>query len=103
MAEEVKKEGKKTQKRSRSTLKRIKQNIKRNLHNVSNRSKMKSAISNYKSAVESNANQETQKNLLNQAYSLLDKAAKTGLIKTNAAGRKKSRLASLIAKQREAQ
>ncbi|MFA6158542.1 MAG: 30S ribosomal protein S20 [Candidatus Paceibacterota bacterium] len=36
--------------------------------------------------------------LLSQAYKQLDKAAKTGYIKKNAASRKKSRLATLVKK-----
>jgi len=44
---------------------------------------------------ESSAIQEAKK-LLPQVYKLLDKAAKTGLIKKNTANRKKSRITKLI-------
>lgn len=40
--------------------------------------------------------------LLSQAYQAIDKAAKTNLIKKNAASRKKSRLAKLIKRTSEA-
>ena len=38
------------------------------------------------------------KSILPQIYKLLDKAAKTGLIKKNTAARKKSRITKLISK-----
>jgi small subunit ribosomal protein S20 len=38
--------------------------------------------------------------LLSQAYKAIDKAAKTGILKKNAAARKKSRLARLLASTR---
>ena len=41
---------------------------------------------------------EEAKKLLSQTYQVLDKAAKTGLIKKGAAARKKSRLTKLLAK-----
>jgi len=43
---------------------------------------------------------EEAKKLLPQVYKVLDKAAKTKLIKKNTASRKKSRIAKLIAKSR---
>ncbi len=42
---------------------------------------------------------EEAKKLLPLAYKAIDKSAKTGVIKKNAAARKKSRLAKLIAKK----
>jgi len=42
--------------------------------------------------------QEEAKKLLPQIYKILDKAAKTGLIKKNTAARKKSRIAKAIFK-----
>jgi len=49
---------------------------------------------------ESSAIEEAKK-LLPQVYKLLDKAAKTGLIKKNAAARKKSRITKLINKSQQ--
>ena len=43
---------------------------------------------------------EEAKKLLPQIYKVLDKAAKNGLIKKNAAGRKKSRITKSIFKSR---
>jgi len=43
---------------------------------------------------------EEAKKLLAQVYKVLDKAAKTGLIKKNTASRKKSRITKLISKSR---
>ena len=44
---------------------------------------------------------EEAKKILPQVYKILDKAAKVGIIKKNAAARKKSRIAKAILKSRQ--
>lgn len=57
--------------------------------------KLKNLLKKVKVLVAEKKNQEAKK-LLPQVYKLLDKAAKTGLIKKNTANRKKSRITKLI-------
>jgi len=56
---------------------------------------MKNLIKEMKNLVSQNKIKEA-KNLLPQVYKLLDKAAKTGLIKKNTAARKKSKITKLV-------
>ena len=61
---------------------------------------MKDPIKNYKKLILENKMQEAEKKLP-QIYKYLDKAAKHGTIKKNAASRKKSRLTKMLAKAKK--
>ncbi len=80
---------------TKSAKKAIKQNKTRRAHNIVYLNKMKKLIKETRTLVAGKKIDEAKK-LLSQAYQILDKAAKVGVIKKNAASRKKSRLAQLI-------
>lgn len=82
---------------TKSAKKAIRQSQKRRTRNVQQRTKIKDLLKEVRSLVSQNKTKEA-KELLSQVYKLLDKAAKTGLIKKNTASRKKSRIAKLLAK-----
>lgn len=74
-----------------TALKRDLQNEKRRLQNKSFMSKLRTSIRRFEESLEQE-DASLKQERLNNAYSLLDKAAKRGLLKMNAASRKKSRL-----------
>lgn len=75
----------------RSVLKRARQNIKLNLANNSAKSAVKTAMKKVHSAVKEE-NVEAVKMSLNNAFSLLEKAASRRIIHKNTVARKKSKL-----------
>lgn len=77
---------------TQSAKKALRQNKRRHARNLARSRAWKEAA---KQAKKTPHNKE----LLTRAYQALDKAAKHGVIKKNAASRKKSRLARLIAKE----
>ena len=94
MAKEDKKKAVKS--RRPTAQKRDDQSKKRRLINKGVMSEMRTGIRTFHEIVEKgDANLVKEK--LNEAYSLLDKAAKRGVIKSNAASRTKSRLAARAA------
>ncbi len=78
--------------------KALRQNVKRRARNLRKKRKIKDLVKEVKSLVSQNKTGEAKK-LLPKLYKALDKAAKTGLIKKNAASRKKSRITILINKK----
>ena len=80
-----------------SAKKALRKNLKRRVINVKKNKKMKNLLKEVKSLISQKKISEAKK-LLPNVYKILDKAAKTGLIKKNAAARKKSRIAKLLAK-----
>lgn len=82
---------------TKSAQKALRQNIRRKVRNLKKSSELKNLIKELKFLV-SNKKVDEAKKLLPKVYKLLDKAAKTGLIKKNNASRKKSRIAKLINK-----
>jgi small subunit ribosomal protein S20 len=80
---------------TKSAKKAARQNIKRRKRNLVYRNKIKSLTKKVRSLVLQKKEKEA-KNLLPQLYQALDKAAKVGVIKKNAAARKKSRIAKLL-------
>lgn len=84
---------------TKSAQKALRQNIKRKTRNLQKKKKIKDLVKEVKRLVSENKSEEAKK-LLPQIYKALDKAAKTGLIKKNAAARKKSRITILINKKR---
>jgi len=71
--------------------KRDLQNKKRRLINKSFLSSLRTQLKEFAQSVEK-GDKDAIKSALNESYSLLDKAAKRGILKKNAASRKKSRL-----------
>ena len=80
---------------TKSAKKAIRQTKKRRVRNLTYLNKMKALIKELKSFVIEKKNEEAKK-LLPKVYQILDKAAKVGVIKKNAASRKKSRLTKMI-------
>lgn len=74
--------------RHRSAIKRARQNKKRRARNRKTKSEVRKVI---KQVVKTK-----DKEQLNKAYSIIDRAAKTGALHRNTAGRKKSKLAKLV-------
>jgi len=80
-----------------SAKKALRKSAKRRVVNVKKSKEMKNLLKEVKSLVSQKKISEAKK-LLPSVYKILDKAAKTGLIKKNAAARKKSRITKLLAK-----
>jgi len=87
---------------TKSAKKALRQNKKRRIKNLRQLRAMRDIIKNIQKLVLENKKEEALK-LLPKAYKLIDKAAKTGLIKKNNADRKKSRLTKLINKPKSPQ
>ena len=104
---------------TKSAKKALRQSEKRRIRNLQKMKKLKSLLKEVKGLIfqkkvkenkssfppslsrgESSAIEEARK-LLPRVYKLLDKAAKTGLIKKNTASRKKSRITKLISKSQQ--
>ncbi len=81
-----------------SAKKELRKNKRRRLLNLARLEKMRKINKKIKKLIEQNKKEDAQK-LLPDAYQAIDKAAKRGVIKKNAAARKKSRLAKLINKK----
>jgi len=80
---------------TKSAKKALRQSQKRRVHNVQKRKTIKELVKKIKQLVAEKKNSEA-KALLPQVYKLLDKAAKTNLIKKNTGSRKKSRITKMI-------
>lgn len=74
----------------KSVIKDVKKSRERRLRNLSTRSKIKTFIKKTKAAMDT-ASADTVA-LVNETVSIVDKAAKRGIIHPNAAARRKSRL-----------
>lgn len=85
---------KKVKKVKRPTpLKRDEQSLKRNLRNRNIKSRVSTAIRSYDDSLKA-GNAEESSVKLNEAYSMLDKAAQKGVFKQNKSDRTKARLAA---------
>ncbi|MBI5884141.1 MAG: 30S ribosomal protein S20 [Elusimicrobia bacterium] len=83
--------------RHRSAIKAFRQSVKRNLRNRTMKKSIRLAA---KATVEAAQTKDPKnKEALSKAYSLIDKAARTGAIHWKAAARKKGRLAHRLAKE----
>lgn len=82
---------------TKSAKKALKQNKRRRQRNLRQFGTMREIIKKIKKLIDENKKEEALK-LLPQAYKVIDKASKTGIIKENNAARKKSRLTKLITK-----
>lgn len=81
----------------RSAKKALRQSERRRLRNLKRKEVFKDAVKKIQKLVSAGKKDEALA-LLPQAYKALDKAAKRNVIHQNAASRKKSKLAKLIAK-----
>lgn len=80
---------------TKSAKKAIRQSQRRKVRNLQKRSKLKNLLKEVKSLISQKKTKEAKK-LLPQIYKLLDKAAKTGLIKKGEADRRKSRITKAV-------
>ena len=80
---------------TKSVKKALRQSIKRRARNIIYKKKMKNLLKEVKGLISQKKTKEA-KELLPQVYKILDKAAKVGVIKKNAASRKKARITKLI-------
>ncbi|MGH2499727.1 MAG: 30S ribosomal protein S20 [Candidatus Limnocylindria bacterium] len=87
-----------TKKKKRSTLKRIRQNARQRKVNTLGRSAARTAVKEARAAIAAGAANAGE--LLRNAASALDKAAKRDTIHKNSASRRKSRIATAAAKAR---
>jgi len=81
--------------RHTSAIKAHRQSVTHAAHNLQIRSKIRTIARNVEQAVAAK-DAKTAKTLLDEAFSVWDKAAKTGVIHWRAASRKKSRLAGRV-------
>jgi len=84
----------------KSAKKALRQSERRRIRNLQRKRKIKNLLKEIRNLVSQKKIEETKK-LLPQVYKILDKAAKTGLIKENTAARKKSRIARLLIKSQQ--
>lgn len=75
----------------KSALKRIRINEKRRLHNIMIKSRLRTAIRRFNESLTANEPGKVQVHL-NNAFSIIDKAATKGIIHKNNAAHKKARL-----------
>lgn len=80
-----------------SAKKALKSSLRKRVYNQARKRTLQSSVKEVRKLVALGKADEAQK-LLAAAYQAIDKAAKTGVIKDNAAARKKSRLAQAIKK-----
>jgi small subunit ribosomal protein S20 len=80
---------------SLSTKKRLRESLKRQARNKANRTRLKSEVKKVRLAAGSG--QDASK-MLSEAYSVIDKSVRKGVISKNAAARHKSRLTKLTNK-----
>ncbi|MEK7519585.1 MAG: 30S ribosomal protein S20 [Patescibacteria group bacterium] len=82
---------------TQSAKKALRQNFKRKKRNLTYKDKIKKLLKQTESLISSGKTTEA-KELLPQAYKILDKAAKVGIIKRNTAARKKSKITKRLSK-----
>ena len=80
---------------TKSAKKALRQNIKRKRGNIKKKKKMRTLVKEARVLISQKKSGEAEK-LLPEIYKSLDKAAKTNVIKKNAASRKKSRISKAI-------
>lgn len=82
---------------TKSAKKALRQSVKRASRNRMYEKKIKILVKKARTLIEGKKTEEAKK-LLPEIYKILDKAAKTSVIKKNTASRKKSRIAKAIIK-----
>lgn len=81
----------------KSAKKALRQNIKRRAKNIKRKAAFKTAVKNARKLIAAKQIDEAKK-YLPKLYKILDKSAKTNLIKKNAAARMKSRITKMLNK-----
>lgn len=81
----------------KSAKKKLRQSEKQRIINASEKSKIRTFLKNTRKSIESNEKEATRE-LLNKTASVLDKAAKRGIIHKNKSNRLKSKLAKSLNK-----
>jgi len=81
---------------TKSAKKALRQNKKRRIRNLQKKRRIKNLLKELKHLISQKKIKEA-KEILPKVYKVLDKAAKTGLIKDNTAARKKSRITKALA------
>ena len=79
----------------KSALKRARQSEIKRVRNKATKTRVKNVVKNVRTAAADDANDQNV-NMLNEAKSTIDKAAKKGIIHKRTAGRKISRLTKLV-------
>lgn len=82
---------------TKSAKKALRQSLKRRAKNLKKKKEIRKLLKKFQNLISWKKIEEAKK-ILPQVYKILDKAAKTGLIKKNTAARKKSRLTLLLKK-----
>lgn len=77
-----------------SAKKALRGSLRKKVFNLERKNKMKSVVKEYKKLITEKKTKEAEK-LLPSVYKEIDKAAKRGVIKKNAASRKKSRITKM--------
>ncbi|MBO4548015.1 MAG: 30S ribosomal protein S20 [Abditibacteriota bacterium] len=80
----------------KSVMKDVKKSRENHLRNVSTKSRIKTLTKKTKLAIDEKA--DNVADLMNESFSVIDKAAKRGIIHPNQAARRKARLAKKLAK-----
>ncbi|MBR4748320.1 MAG: 30S ribosomal protein S20 [Abditibacteriota bacterium] len=80
----------------KSVMKDVKKSRENHLRNVSTKSRIKTLTKKTKLAIDEKADNVAA--LMNESFSVIDKAAKRGIIHPNQAARRKARLAKKLAK-----
>jgi len=84
---------------TKSAKKALRASLRKRKFNLRRKEAMKSVIKKIKKLAKEGGNEEAVK-MMPAAYKAIDKAAKRGVIKKNAASRKKSRLAKFLSNQK---
>lgn len=83
---------------TKAAKKALRQNKRRKKINLRRKKRLKTTLKKFQELIEENKAKEA-KEFLPEVYKVLDKSAKTGIIKKNTASRKKSRLTKLLEKK----
>lgn len=83
---------------TQSAKKALRQDKRRNKINAKRKKRLKTTLKKFEDLVEKGEIKEA-KDFLPQVYKVLDKSAKTGIIKKNTASRKKSRLTKMLERE----
>jgi len=84
---------------TKSAKKALRQSIKKKKFNLKRKEAMKGVVKQIKKLAKEGGSEEAGK-MIPAAYKAIDKAAKRGVIKKNAANRKKSRLTKLVSRKK---
>lgn len=83
--------------KTKTAQKALRQNKKRRLKNIAGKIKLRETVKKFRTLLIDKKSEEAKKGI-SGVYKILDKSAKTGLIKKNTASRKKARLTQALNK-----